>query len=329
MVRWSRLSRLIGLILFIVLLVRLDIRTLFVSLRNVNAYLLLAAILLNVPMLLIKVVRWLITLIAQGINWSVSDATLAYTASMYLGLVTPARAGELVKALYISQDCNVTIGRALSSVLADRLFDLYALLMVGGIALLSLGVWRDDTSVLGLALLPLLLTLPLVMFLHEGVFDRIQALGPHLGRPGQWLFAPQGWLLELRNGLRQLSLLWLLAAVGLTTLAYVIFFGQCYLLALALGLKISFVQVSFAVALGSLVTLLPISISGLGTREAAIVAYLGTAGVSAEMALGFSLLVFVTFYIAGGLMGAVAWWIKPAPAQWKRSVVTTELGNDI
>ena len=326
--KWSRLSRLIGLIILIVLLARLDVRTLFVSLRDVNAYMLVAAVLLNVPMLLVKVMRWLITLIAQGISYSVSKATLAYTGSIYLGLVTPARAGEFVKALHVSQDCNVTMGRALSSVLADRLFDLYALLVVGGIALLSLGVWRDGNSVLGLALLTLLLTLPLVTFLHEGVFGCIRALGPHLGRPGQWLFASQSWLLELRNGLRQLSLPWLLAAVGLTVLAYVIFFGQCYLLALALELKISFVQVSFAVALGSLVTLLPISISGLGTREAAIVAYLGTAGVPAEMALGFSLLVFVTFYITGGLIGAVAWWIKPAPAQWKRLVVITEPGND-
>jgi hypothetical protein len=38
-------------------------------------------------------------------------------------------------------------------------------------------------------------------------------------------------------------------------------------------------------------------------------------GVTAEQALGFSLLVFATFYIGGGLMGAVAWWIKPAPLQ--------------
>lgn len=71
-------------------------------------------------------------------------------------------------------------------------------------------------------------------------------------------------------------------------------------------------------ALGSLVTLLPISISGLGTREVAIVGYLGTAGMPAEIALGFSLLVFATFYIAGGLMGAVAWWMKPVQLPSRR-----------
>ena len=66
-----------------------------------------------------------------------------------------------------------------------------------------------------------------------------------------------------------------------------------------------FVTTSYAVALGSLITLLPISISGLGTREAVMIAYLGTAGISSEAALGFSLLVFFTFYICGGLIGLV------------------------
>mgnify|MGYP002683163785 CR=1 FL=1 len=38
---------------------------------------------------------------------------------------------------------------------------------------------------------------------------------------------------------------------------------------------------------------------------------LGAAGIAPEPALTFSLLVFATFYLAGGLMGAVAWWLKP------------------
>jgi uncharacterized membrane protein YbhN (UPF0104 family) len=84
-------------------------------------------------------------------------------------------------------------------------------------------------------------------------------------------------------------------------------------LALALHLDAGVVPITFAVALGSLITLLPISISGLGTREAAMIAYLATVGIPAEAALSFSLLVFVTFYVAGGLIGAVAWWIKPVP----------------
>ncbi len=78
-------------------------------------------------------------------------------------------------------------------------------------------------------------------------------------------------------------------------------------------MDVGFMQITYAAAIGSLVTLLPVSISGLGTREAAIIAYLGAQGVTSEGALGFSLLVFFTFYIAGGIIGAAAWWVKPVP----------------
>ena len=117
--------------------------------------------------------------------------------------------------------------------------------------------------------------------------------------------------MEMRLGVRQLTMYRLLVASGLTVVAYTVLFAQSYLLALAVNMQANFAVVTYAMALGSLVTLLPISVSGLGTREAAIVAYLGLHGVSPTVALGFSLLVFTTFYIAGGVLGAVAWWIKP------------------
>lgn len=40
---------------------------------------------------------------------------------------------------------------------------------------------------------------------------------------------------------------------------------------------------------------------------------LGTVDVKAEAILDFALLVFGTFYVAGGLMRAIAWWVKPVP----------------
>ena len=303
--------RLIGLALLLLLLWQIDVRRLVAVLTQVAPLSLGVAVFLNIPQVSMKAFRWRSLLRAQQTWYGILPATLSYFGSIFIGLLTPGRLGEFVKAVHVNQDCDVPIGQAFSSVLADRLFDLYALLVVGGLALLSLTAWHETNSVLGLALLALVFTLPLAALLHEGVFARIRTLGSHLGRPGRWLFASQSWLLELRQGLQQLSLSWLLAAASLTVLAYAIFFSQCYLLALALKMRIGFLQVSFAVALGSLVTLLPISISGLGTREAAIVAYLGAVGVSNEAALAFSLLVFAAFYIAGGLMGAVAWWVKP------------------
>jgi hypothetical protein len=104
----------------------------------------------------------------------------------------------------------------------------------------------------------------------------------------------------------------------LTVMAYLVYFTQCFILSKALAIEVSFTSVMFAVALGSLITLLPFSISGLGTREATIIAYLSTVGISPETALSFSFLVFVTFYVVGGLIGAIAWLVHPIQMSLRR-----------
>lgn len=302
-------ARLIGLVLLVLLLIQVDIGRLMGVLQSANPLLVLVALLTILPMMATKTMRWLLLLRSQGIVFGLRPALLAYLGSMFIGLLTPGRLGEFVKALHVSRDCNASSARAFSSVLADRLFDLVLLLAVGTAALLTLA--PSSTELLTLLVVLALFAVPLGLFLNDQVFGQVQRLAQHGGRLGQRIFAPDSWLVEMRAGMQQLSPGGLLLAAGLTVLAYLLFFGQCYLLALALGLPLSYSDVSFAVALGSLVTLLPISISGLGTREATLVAYLGTLGVAAAQALGFSLLVFATFYLGGGLLGAIAWWLKP------------------
>jgi uncharacterized protein (TIRG00374 family) len=311
--------RLVGVGLLILLLWQLDMTTTIVALRGANPYLVAVAVLLNLPMVLCKSIRWQALLASQQIGYGIRSAYLAYFGSIYIGFLTPGRLGEFVKINHLRHDCQVSTGQALSSVLADRLFDLSTLLIVGGMALLTLGSARTELA--ALAGMLLVLVLPLLLFLNDQTFERIKRLGSNSNLLSQRVFADQGLLMELRRGLLQLNLLWLVAAIGLTILAYAIFFGQCYLLALALNMSVSFLTASYAVALGNLITLLPISIAGVGTRDAVIIAYLAPANISAPIALSFSLLVFLTFYLGGGLIGAVAWWLKPAPLA--RSAIKT------
>jgi uncharacterized membrane protein YbhN (UPF0104 family) len=303
--------RLIGLALLGVLLSQLDVAAIARVLQTADWVLLMMAIVLNLPMVLLKSLRWQALMHSQDIRYSISKAYLAYFGSIFVGFLTPGRLGEFVKAIHVNHDCEVSIVRAFSSVLADRLFDLYALLLVGVVAVLTLTV--GNTQVIALIGSAVLLTVPLGLLLSSTTFGWLQQVSLRLGLWNRKLVSPGNWLLEIRAGLCQLTWLAMLSAIALTALAYGIFFGQCYLLALALGLPATFASVSYAVALGNLVTLLPISISGIGTRDAAIVAYLGMVGVPSETALAFSVLVFLTFYIGGGLIGAAAWWIKPAP----------------
>jgi hypothetical protein len=300
--------KLIGVALLILLLSRVDFEKFAQVIAGADLIFIALALVLNLLLIFIKTLRWQVLLAAQGIAYGLREAYLAYFGSLYVGILTPGRLGEFVKAVHVSRDCDVSIGRAFSSVLADRLFDLYALLVVGAAAL-ARGFIREAPLIVALAFVAL--TAPLLFLLHPRLFGWMRGIGLKFGGLGRKLFDEEGWLMEMRAGLRQLDLPALIRSVTMTALVYGVYFGQCYLLAMALKLPADFLSTTYAVALGSLITLVPISISGLGTREAILIAYLATVSVPSEMALGFSLLVFVNFYVGGGVIGALAWWIKP------------------
>ena len=94
----------------------------------------------------------------------------------------------------------------------------------------------------------------------------------------------------------------------LSVLAHGLFFYQCFLIAQAYSLPISYFALAVIMAMTNLFTLLPISIGGLGTREAALLFLLGPMGIGMEWTLAYSISVFVVTFVITGLMGATAWW---------------------
>jgi uncharacterized protein (TIRG00374 family) len=303
--------RILGPILFIYLLIRVGFTEVLEILRHARFLDILAAVALILPLILIKTLRWQGILRAQGIHMSLRAAFLAYFASLFIGFLTPGRLGEFVRAFYVREAVQGKSGIAFSSVLVDRLFDFAILLIVGGAALLSSQM--TESGVFLTAILALLMAVALGLLLHPISYRWLRGVGARLGKFGENTFRTSGWISQIREGILMMRWPQLLASVGWTLLAYALFFYQADVLGHALAIPLSYISSMNTVALGSLVALLPISISGLGTREAIIVAYLGLFGVAREMALSYSLLIFATFNLAGGLMGAIAWMLKPVP----------------
>lgn len=116
---------------------------------------------------------------------------------------------------------------------------------------------------------------------------------------------------DFYEGINQLINYKLIITVFLTCVSYLIFFAPCYLIAIALGISINFVTITLFMAISNLISFIPISISGLGTRDVTLIYLFSLVGLKAELAVSYAFLVFITFFVSGGLMGAVAWWIKP------------------
>jgi uncharacterized protein (TIRG00374 family) len=84
-----------------------------------------------------------------------------------------------------------------------------------------------------------------------------------------------------------------------------------YLLALSLGINIGLFFFILVIPVLSLLDLLPISISGIGTRDVALIFLFGLNGISAEQAVAFSLLYLFMSYWLIALIGAAVYYIYP------------------
>jgi len=75
--------------------------------------------------------------------------------------------------------------------------------------------------------------------------------------------------------------------------------------------KVPFLELAFIMAVTSLLSLLPVSISGIGVRDASLVILLSRLGISNGQAMAFSFMVLCIFYFGGSLLGFIFWLWHP------------------
>jgi uncharacterized protein (TIRG00374 family) len=302
--------RLIGLGILAVILLRVDLKATVAALAGLRWGYLLLAVAANLPLFGLKAWRWQQMLHMQGIHYPWRDAFLAFVAGLFLGMVTPGRVGEMSKALYLKQDCDLPVSEGLANVLMDRLFDLYTILVLGTAGLIwfrILPTWAL-ALILGGTVASLLLPALLMSERLAGWGLSLARKLPILSRHDARISAAAG---RFQQGLRPLLTPGLVVPLLLTQAAYLLFFEQGHLLSRAVDLPVGIGYLTVALSVAGVVTLLPISISGLGTRDAVLIALFAPLGLAAERTIAFSTLYFLTFYVMGGAMGALAWQIKP------------------
>ncbi len=302
--------RLLGPVILAVVILRLSKpRELWAILSSAHVLPLALAISLNVLPVYLKVVRWQVVLKGRSITYATKPAFLAYASSLYLGMLTPGRVGDVIRIQYLRHDTGARYAEGLSSIVLDRLADLYvlAVFVAIGVAHYS-AILPYELKVLSWLMVGGTVVGPLVFFV-PGLAERLlSAVYRRLARVEE-TDGLAHFLEAVRAGARAR----IVPVILLTVAAFGVNFVQGWLAARALGLSLDLFEVSCLSAIQSLMGLLPISVSGIGVREAFFAVVFPSLGYSAAQGTSFGLLVFFVVYLALVGMGAVAWQLKPPP----------------
>jgi len=299
----------LGLLFLIIILIKIDFSGIYGLLAKTDNIILIFTILINIPHIFIKSIRWNLLLRQQGICLTYINSLTIYFSSLYLGFITPGRLGEFSKVLYLNKYENVPIAKALPSVVIDRIFDLILLIILS-----SYGIWRMKLlEVEGTIYVVTIILILFVIVVKLKIKDWTSAYKYLIFR-----FLPDKINSSVYNSVETIMAeakiflsIRLTYIMLLTVLGYTIFFIQCYLLAKSLNIPLNIVYICIFMSIGNLISFIPISISGLGTRDATLIFLFSLKDIQPEVAVSYSMLIFFTFFICGSLMGAYAWWLKP------------------
>lgn len=237
----------------------------------------------------VSAARWHILATPLGLGRPFWQFAGFYFIGMYFNLVLPTSVGgDVVRAWYLDRHT----GRrrtAFLSVLIDRLSGLVVLIALAAAATLlspvplpawiPLGVAAAAAGVgAGLLLLPYLARRRLLGDKFAALAGELRASLPALLRP---------------------------APVALSVVVQAANVLLVWLLGLGIGLKVPGGYYWILVPMVSLLTLIPVSINGMGVREAATVLFLSHLGVAEGAAVSLSVLWFSVFSVASLVGGVV------------------------
>ncbi len=292
------------------LILRTNAHELQDALRHTRLEYWLAAVGLYLAIQTISGFRWQLLSKPLGFKRSVGQCIRFYFVGMFFNLfLLTSVGGDVVRAWYLDGGSGRKT-KAFVSVLADRSSGLIVLLLLAclGVALSPIPVERWITAsvscmggfmVVGLILAPLLLG-------QARRFERIERLTDPLA---VYFKLPQLMLLT--------TFLSLVIQAGNVVLVWLV--GQ------AIGAAVPFSYYWIMVPLVTLLTLLPISLNGMGIREGSTILFLTPLGVNHATALTLAVLWFAVgttaslfgglVYLAGGLSKPAS--LRESEMEWK------------
>jgi glycosyltransferase 2 family protein len=285
--------RLLGIILFIYILSKVDIHSIWQDLKSIEIGFLIWGIIFQIVMLFVKATRWhlLIDGRKNKQNWIFSFG--AFFESYALGVITPGRMGEVVKAGHKVKDNSVVDSGM--KIVVERGFDMGFFLLFAGLAFLF-SSFLEDFKYLGflsLAMAGLLILLSMLLLISQKTTQFTNRLAHFL----TFKKVNLNLVFTKRTNFNVFLL------TGLSVVSNLLAFLSCYMLALGLSLNESFIVISGGVAIAGFFNLIPITIMGLGTREAVFL-FLFQA-YPQPLILAFSGAVFFVAQIGGGIVSMI------------------------
>lgn len=298
--KWNKWLPIIGILIFIYIIWRIGPEKILSAFLKSNYLYVILALLFYIPIILLQTWKWEYILKKQNIHLGFAYLLRLQMISLFYGAITPGKIGSFIKIPYLCKKTKKPASECSANIILDRLFDFIAVALFA-----SIGAILFLRKFIGFFYFSLLvffgLFLCLIIFTNKRTSRFFLKIIFRFLVPEKLKKRTKMSLVKFYNSLP--SLFKLTPAFLLTIIVWLLNYTEAYFIAVAFSIRLPYFYFITILAVVTLVTLIPITISGLGTREAALLTLLSVYKIPAEKIVGFSLLESFLAIAVCGLFG--------------------------
>ena len=291
----------IGLIILAYIFYSLDVHKIITAFLSIEPIFIIYALLLTIPLLLIRNATWQIILREQKITVGFFYSLKIYLIGVFYGSITPGYYGQLMRVPYLKEKTGEPFGKLFINTIIETFvhsFSLYGMMIIG--ALMVIGTLPE--------LLPITIVWILCFALLCVYFTKkdrgekffriiINYLIPKKIKPHFNAFVDTFYI-----DFPRFKTMIIPYVLGIIT--WIIVFSQEYMILLGLRLQIPYFAFLLLFPIANVAGFIPITFAGLGTREfTAIFIFTTLFQVQGEQILVLSLVGFIVTDLFLGFLG--------------------------
>jgi len=290
----------VGLAIFVYLIVAIGIGKVASTFLLISPIYVIIVAILTLPRMFIRNVAWQSILKQQKMNLSFSSSLKILLIGYFYATLTPGYIGHLMRIPYLKEKLNEPFGKLFVNTFIEvivRTISIYGLILLGSLMIISY-----EPIIFYVSLLFIIVILAIYWFFtKENRGKRFFFIIVRCMVPKRHTSTATWVVNSFYKDFPKIKTLFYPFVLGVLT--WIIIFSQIYIIALSLGINVPYHLFLVVYPIANVISFIPITSSGFGTREAAVVFLLGLLNVPSEKALVLSLVGFIITDFLTGLYG--------------------------
>ena len=303
----------LGLIIYLVLTQFRDFRTIVSTLKDISLPLIILSAATHIYGIWITAYRWQSLLKTQGVRLSILSLSASTLVGLFFNNFLPTSiGGDVYRAYDVTKKSDLPMSSSISILVVERLSGIIA-----SAAFAAAALFLGFTAIGGKSIV-----IPILIFLAASIFIFFLILNPNilgLHRLAKKVKLLQKIIDKLSNVYNTFlsfkKYKWTLVRVIIfsLTLQFAVIVNY-WLASKSLGIPLNLEVFIFIVPVVSIISMLPVSLGGIGVREGSLVFLMVSIGAQNAKAAMCSLLLFAML-LAMGIIGGLIYAIRPLLAK--------------